>query len=149
MATDDVDGDGFNQSLGERLRLARRSRGWSLSEVETISDGEFKASVVGAYERGERSLTVQRLVRLAATYDVPLDSLLPRPTEPSDTMIDLTAPELNESHDGALIDRYLGTIQMMRRGDPRELAIRSSDLRLLSSMLSEDRLSSMSEFEDR
>ncbi len=149
MASGEVDGDGFNQSLGDRLRLARRSRGWSLSEVETISDGEFKASVVGAYERGERSLTVQRLVRLAATYDVPLDSLLPRPSEPSDTMIDLTAPDLDESHDGALIDRYLGTIQMMRRGDPRELAIRSSDLRLLSSMLSEERLSSMPEFEDR
>ncbi len=149
MATDEEDGDGFNQSLGERLRLARRSRGWSLSEVESISSGEFKASVVGAYERGERSLTVQRLVRLAATYDVPLDSLLPRPVEPSDTMIDLTAPELSESNDGALIDRYLGTIQMMRRGDPRELAIRSSDLRLLSSMLSEERLSAMPEFEDR
>lgn len=149
MATDEEDGDGFNQSLGERLRLARRSRGWSLSEVESISGGEFKASVVGAYERGERSLTVQRLVRLAATYDVPLDSLLPRPSEPSDTMIDLTSAELTESHDGALIDRYLGTIQMMRRGDPRELAIRSSDLRLLSSMLSEERLSAMSELDDR
>jgi transcriptional regulator with XRE-family HTH domain len=139
MVNEEVENEAFNRGLGERLRLARRSRGWSLTDVEVISDGEFKASVVGAYERGERSLTVHRMVRLAAVYAIPIDSLLPPPLDRPDTLIDLTSPELEEHGDGALMERYLGSIQMMRRSEAGELAIRSSDLRLLSIMLAEDR----------
>ena len=39
----------FNYALGQRLRAARRHHGWSLGDVETQTEGEFKASVVGAY----------------------------------------------------------------------------------------------------
>jgi transcriptional regulator with XRE-family HTH domain len=139
MVNEEIENEAFNRGLGERLRLARRSRGWSLTEVEAISDGEFKASVVGAYERGERSLTVHRMVRLAAVYGIPVDSLLPRPLDRPDTTIDLTSTEREDHGDGALIERYLGSIQMMRRSEAGELAIRSSDLRLLSLMMAEDR----------
>ena len=43
-----------------------------------MSEQEFKASVLGAYERGERAISVPRLQRLAKLYDVPVDNLLPR-----------------------------------------------------------------------
>ena len=57
----------------------------SLQAVETMSAQEFKASVLGAYERGERSISVPRLQRLALLYDVPVDLLLPAPErKPSD-----------------------------------------------------------------
>ena len=49
----------------------------SLQAVEAMSDQEFKASVLGAYERGERAISVPRLQRLAKLYDVPVDQLLP------------------------------------------------------------------------
>src|SRR5581483_3457137 len=38
----------------DRLRPIRRQKGLSLHEVEAMSNEEFKASVLGAYERGER-----------------------------------------------------------------------------------------------
>jgi transcriptional regulator with XRE-family HTH domain len=50
----------------------------SLQAVEAMSDQEFKASVLGAYERGERAISVPRLQRLAKLYDVPVDQLLPQ-----------------------------------------------------------------------
>lgn len=63
--------------LGTRLRLLRRQRGLSLQEVETVSDYEFRAAVLGAYERGNRNISVPRLQRLAYIYGVPVDEMLP------------------------------------------------------------------------
>jgi transcriptional regulator with XRE-family HTH domain len=51
--------------VGERLRSIRRQKGLSLHDVEARSGHEFKASVLGAYERGERAISVPRLIRLA------------------------------------------------------------------------------------
>src|SRR5438270_12988107 len=64
--------------VGERLRAIRRQKGLSLHYVEARSSLEFKASVLGAYERGERAISVPRLLRLAEIYEVPADQLLPR-----------------------------------------------------------------------
>ncbi len=47
------------------------------------SSQEFKASVLGAYERGERAISVPRLQRLARFYNVPVDQLLPRDDDDS------------------------------------------------------------------
>src|SRR5437763_15336960 len=63
--------------VGERLRTIRRQKGLSLHDVEAASKQEFKASVLGAYERGERAISVPRLQRLARFYKVPVDQLLP------------------------------------------------------------------------
>src|SRR4030088_2071516 len=67
--------------VGERLRSIRRQKGLSLHDVEARSGMEFKASVLGAYERGERAISVPRLLRLAEIYQVPPDQLLPRETD--------------------------------------------------------------------
>ena len=86
----------YAKRVGERLRLIRKQKGLSLQEVEATSSQEFKASVLGAYERGERAISVPRLQRLARFYNVPVDQLLPRdltdfgPTVDDDDMIDLT-----------------------------------------------------------
>jgi len=71
----------FNESLGARLRKARMDRGMSLSAAEKASDGEFKASALGCYERGERSLTSFRLDRLAQLYGVSCNELLEGETD--------------------------------------------------------------------
>jgi len=89
--------NGYAQRVGERLRLIRRQKGQSLQEVEAASEQEFKASVLGAYERGERAISVPRLQRLARFYHVPVDQLLPRPqgdlagSSTDDEVIDLVA----------------------------------------------------------
>jgi len=124
--------DKFSASLGVRLRAARRQRGWSLGEVELYTTGEFKASVVGAYERGERALSVQRLVRLAEIYAVPASDLLPVATSDRTTVIDLDA--LAGSRGDDLIDRFLAAIQFLRReGSPDE--VRDSDKAVIASLL--------------
>src|ERR1041384_2019342 len=64
--------------VGERLRRVRKQKRLSLQAVEASSEQEFKASVLGAYERGERAISVPRLHRLAKFYAVPVDQLLPR-----------------------------------------------------------------------
>ncbi|MFP4073909.1 MAG: helix-turn-helix domain-containing protein [Actinomycetota bacterium] len=122
--------DDFNVALGQRLRAARRHRGWSLGDVETQTDGEFKASVVGAYERGERAISVQRLVSLADIYGASAAELLPVGSD-SDVVIDLDALSRD---DGDLVERYLAAIQMMRKS-PGVDEVRDSDRAVISSLL--------------
>src|SRR3954447_5182299 len=82
---------GYAVKVGTRLRAIRKQKRLSLQDVEASSDQEFKASVLGAYERGERAISVPRLQRLARFYNVPVDQLLPRDDDDhaGDTVIDL------------------------------------------------------------
>jgi transcriptional regulator with XRE-family HTH domain len=67
----------YVRSVGARLRTVRHQIGLSLQAAEAMSGQEFKASVLGAYERGERAISVARLQRLARLYQVSVDQLLP------------------------------------------------------------------------
>jgi len=132
MATGRSVTDEFNVSLGQRLRAARRQRGWSLGEIEAQTDGEFKASVVGAYERGERAISVQRFVRLAQIYGVPANDLLPISEPATGLVIDLDALAGEDS--GDLVDKYLAAIQLLRKGGAPNV-VRQSDRAIISSLL--------------
>ena len=123
--------DKFSVSLGQRLRAARRQRGWSLGEVESHTGGEFKASVVGAYERGERAISVQRFVSLARVYDVPPADLLP-PMPSDEVLIDLDALSKDGTDD--LAERYLAAIQLLR-SEPGGREVRHSDRAIISSLV--------------
>jgi transcriptional regulator with XRE-family HTH domain len=68
---------GFARALGARLREARRQRGLTLQNVESGSDGAFTSVTLSSYERGDRSMSVARLVDLADFYGVPPAELLP------------------------------------------------------------------------
>lgn len=133
--------------VGDRLRAIRRQKGMSLHEVEARSGQEFKASVLGAYERGERALSVTRLVRLAELYDVPSDQLMPRDAE---VEIDLTeAAGLEEGFtidlvrlqdlrepDALALARYAARVQVQRQDfNGRFLTVRRDDLRVLAAVL--------------
>ncbi len=74
----------YARAVGSRLRAVRKQMRLSLQAVEAMSEQEFKASVLGAYERGERAISVPRLQRLAKLYDVPVDQLLPQDEAPTD-----------------------------------------------------------------
>lgn len=123
--------DRFSVSLGQRLRAARRQRGWSLGEVESQTEGEFKASVVGAYERGERAISVQRFARLSDVYGIHPNELLP--VEPAQNLVvDLDAIESGAGDD--LVERYLAAIQLLRR-EPGTREVRQSDRAIIASLL--------------
>jgi len=65
------------KAVGARLRAVRTRMGLSLHGVEERSRGRWKAVAVGAYERGDRPVTVQKLAELAEFYSVPMSELLP------------------------------------------------------------------------
>jgi transcriptional regulator with XRE-family HTH domain len=144
--------------VGARLRAIRKQKRLSLQDVEASSEQEFKASVLGAYERGERAISVPRLQRLARFYNVPVDQLLPRdeddlttattvidldegtvttrPTDDAAVTIDLHRLGDMDTTDAVLLGRYLGMIQV-QRGDfnGRMLTIRRDDLRAIACVL--------------
>jgi transcriptional regulator with XRE-family HTH domain len=135
--------------VGDRLRAIRRQKGLSLHDVEARSNQEFKASVLGAYERGERAISVPRLLRLAELYRVPADQLLPRAA--SEAEIDLTDAAVSpgegftidlvrlhelDDDDAAVIARYAATIQLQRQDfNGQMLTIRHDDLRVLAAVM--------------
>src|SRR5260370_7022371 len=73
----------YAKTLGARLRAIRTQQGLSLHGVEEKSRGRWKAVVVGSYERGDRSVTVQKLAALAEFYGVPVSELLPGDAPPT------------------------------------------------------------------
>lgn len=138
--------------VGERLRAIRRQRGLSLHDVEARSALEFKASVLGAYERGERAISVPRLLRLAEVYEVPADQLLPRDIDVDIDLVaedsraefdagvgftlDLTRLREVDDPDAATIERFATSLQRDRQDfNGRMLTIRRSDLRVLAACL--------------
>ncbi len=89
----------FLRVVGDELRRARQDAGLALRDLNVRSGREFKASAVGGYERGERSISLDRFCRLAAVYDVSpsqlLDRVLEKATAKNDVVIDIrTGQEL-------------------------------------------------------
>jgi len=135
----------YNEMVGARVRSIRRQRGLSLQDVQRLSSGEFKAAVVGAYERGERSLSLPRLHRLASFFQVPITQFLPQddtgessvvPLPSGGITIDLNAIEALTGTEAEIFDRFLRSIQMMRQDfNGKVLTIRRDDLRLLALLL--------------
>jgi transcriptional regulator with XRE-family HTH domain len=62
--------------LGVRLRQARLNRGFSLQDVESLTDGAIKAATLSAYELGDTNIPALRLGTLGELYEVSLDDLL-------------------------------------------------------------------------
>ncbi|MBD35602.1 MAG: transcriptional regulator [Actinobacteria bacterium] len=144
----------YRRRVGERIRVIRRQQRLSLHDVEDRSESEFKASVLGAYERGERAISVPRLQRLARFYGVPVDQLLPAEAESESgisnqknmgwapgqkIVIDLTKLIAVEGPEAEMIERYLTIIQVKRQDfNGRVLTIRGDDLQALAAILGTD-----------
>ena len=140
-----IDGEHYSLKVGDRLRLVRRQKRMSLQEVEAESSHEFKASVLGAYERGERAISVPRLSRLAQFYEVPVGQLLPR----GDGVVDDSSTSLDQQvtidldrlarvpgAEAAVLGRFLAMIQGQRREfNGSSLTIRRDDLRTIACIL--------------
>tara|TARA_Y100001949_G_scaffold139118_1_gene120893 strand:- start:1398 stop:1916 length:519 start_codon:yes stop_codon:yes gene_type:complete len=145
FSDDLVDGENYSLRVGERLRLVRRQKRMSLQEVEAESSYEFKASVLGAYERGERAISVPRLSRLAHFYEVPVGQLLPLGdgiNEDSGSMLDrqvtinLDRLARVPGAEAAVLGRFLTMIQGQRQEfNGSSLTIRRDDLRTIACIL--------------
>jgi len=115
----------------------------SLQEVQEASAGRWKAAVVGAYERGDRNVTVGRLAELADFYDVPVVELLPHDVDEPPRLdrqrrLVLDLQGLHEVPEAARepIERLASLIRS-QRGDlgARVLTLRETDLGALALLL--------------
>jgi transcriptional regulator with XRE-family HTH domain len=151
----------YARAVGARLRAMRKQMRLSLQAVEAMSEQEFKASVLGAYERGERAISVPRLQRLAKLYDVPVDQLLPPDDVPvarwgangngevvaplsarraiqaasgsERVAIDLTKLHTVSGPERDLLRRFLSMIQVHRQDfNGRMITIRAEDVRAIA-----------------
>lgn len=134
-------------ALGERLRRVRQQQDLSLHDVEARSGGDLKASVLGAYERGERAVSITRLHAMAQFFRVPVAELLPDPRindrrgpsaqdfESEQVMLDLVVLEEQRDRESLLV-RYADSIKA-RRGDynGQVLSVRAADLQTLAAVM--------------
>ena len=144
---DSLDELSFARLVGERLRQIRQQKKLSLSEVESATNQEFKASVMGAYERGERMISVPRLERLANFYGVTVDQLLPRDKQregdtqsqsaaPTKLRIDVAKLSLREGKEFKMLERLLRMIQVQRQDfNGKVITVRAHDTRAIAVML--------------
>jgi transcriptional regulator with XRE-family HTH domain len=136
-----VSNEDYARAVGDRLRNIRTQKGMSLHDVQEASSGKWKAAVVGAYERGDRNVTVARLAELALFYGVPVTELLPGDDAPasgahgppSRLILDLEQLDKLPEQQRAPLTRFATAIQV-QRGDfnGRVLTIRQDDLMALA-----------------
>jgi len=127
----------FADEIGKALRRARAARGLTLRQVSTLTEGRFKATSVAGYERGERTISVERFCDLCQTYQVSPQAILgdivravAGSTEPE---IDLTRLEEMGTVERTLVSGFVRQIQAQRHGSPSEtIVLREADLDVLA-----------------
>ena len=133
------------ESVAARLRTIRKSRGWTLHDIESRTAGSIKAVVMGSYERGTRAISLARALELANLFAIPISDLLNEPNlrsdeNPRSRRFDQRriGKLLSESEDERLgkLNNFLVAIAQ-RRGDwnGEILSLRSSDLDTLTLIL--------------
>jgi transcriptional regulator with XRE-family HTH domain len=61
------------KKLGERIRYIRKEKGLSQEQLGEVSG--LHPNFIGAIERGEKNVTVESLVRIAAGLDISMEQL--------------------------------------------------------------------------
>ena len=133
------------QKLGHALREVRRSRKWTLADFEKASHGRIKAVVLGSYERGSRSISVDKLQMIADIYAVPVGAFFKQSAlensslEIPNVIIDLRKmrEELNlhSSKMLTLLDQFCcGIINFRKDWNGEILSLRKNDLTFLAIM---------------
>jgi transcriptional regulator with XRE-family HTH domain len=125
----------FAQAVGEVLRDARLQNGLTLRQAKERSGGRFKPSVIGGYERGERSISLARFWELSSFYGIPADRLLGQvlarldPAARRQTVLDLGRLERMEDEVGGPVAGFVRKVRR-DRGDPAEeiITLRAGDL---------------------
>jgi transcriptional regulator with XRE-family HTH domain len=130
-------------TTAQKLRQIRKSKGWSLQDVELKSKGKWKAVVVGSYERSDRAISLKKAIDLMAFYEVPITELFSvknitssnSTTNPSIIMDQRALSKSSDTKvDGA--KRMISSLAARRKDWNGEvLSLRSSDLQFLSVLL--------------
>lgn len=121
--------------LQSRLRTVRISKGLTLSQVSALSKGSISAIALGSYERGDRSLSTEKLFAISNIYQIPVAELMSpieKGIKSGRVIIDIKklSTSSDSSNDAAL--KIVQRIAHMRHDWNGEvISLRSSDMALL------------------
>ena len=122
-------------ALQSRLRAVRISKGLTLSQVSLQSKGSISAIALGSYERGDRSLSTQKLFEISQIYGVPVAELLSSPNKGIDSgrvIIDLRKLSLDQDFSTEAPLKIIQRIAAMRHDWNGEvISLRSTDVIML------------------
>jgi transcriptional regulator with XRE-family HTH domain len=122
-------------ALQLRLRAVRRSKGLTLSQVSQQSKGSISAIALGSYERGDRSISTEKLIEIADLYGVPVVELLSPPEKgisAGRVIIDVRKLSLStESTSEAPLKIFQRIAHMRHDWNGEVISLRGSDLNLL------------------
>ena len=132
-----------------RIRQLRREKGLTLLECEIQSRGRIRAVVLGAYERGDRSMSLKKVIEIAELFGVPLAHLIAADLQPEQSRIagsrhiyDLRALRaLAPSEQKILLSRYLSRIAE-QRGDwgGEVISIRHADVEAIARLVDSEEI---------
>lgn len=122
-------------ALQLRLRAVRKSKGLTLSQVSKQSKGSISAIALGSYERGDRSISIEKLLEIAELYGVPVNELLSPPEKgisAGRVIIDVRKLSLSTEFTSEAPLKIIQRISHLRHDWNGEvISLRSSDLHLL------------------
>jgi transcriptional regulator with XRE-family HTH domain len=124
---------------GKVLRGARRARGMTLRDVGIASGGRFKPTAVAGYERGERSISVERFCELSQLYDMAPERLMSliiwRRRERTEPVIDLRRMDRLPPEERDALNGFIGQVRHMRNGrEDDTIKLRVRDLEVLATL---------------
>lgn len=131
------------ESTSAKLRSIRKSKGWSLQDVETNSRGKWKAVVIGSYERSDRAISLKKAIDLMNFYEVPISALFNMPISGPGSHLTLRKIILDQRKISQSTDENLLSVKVMiahitaKRQDwnGQVLSLRAEDLQFLAILL--------------
>ena len=122
-------------ALQSRLRAVRVSKDLTLAQVSSLSKGSISAIALGSYERGDRSLSTQKLFEISQIYGVPVVELFSSPNKGINSgrvIIDVRKLTLNLDSSTEAPFKIIQRIAAMRHDWNGEvISLRGTDLALL------------------
>lgn len=116
----------------QRLRSVREGKALTLLDVEQESAGEVTAIALGSYERGDRQMSLYKLLQIARIYGIPASEILTQKIdriEPARITVDLRKIRESMCSESIKTARVLTDIAQMRGDWNGELiSIRATDL---------------------
>ena len=136
----------------DRLRIIRKSKGWSLQDVERNSNGKWKAVVIGSYERADRGISLKKAIALMEFYQVPVSELfpdLPPQVSTRSIAIDLVKLSAVQSEYSSVIQRFVrGICDRRKDWNGQVLTVRVNDLQFLAMLLQQAEPELLTELEN-
>jgi len=133
-----------------RIRQLRRERGLTLLAFEKLSGGRIRAVVLGAYERGDRSMSLNKVIEIAEVFGVELAHIMAPSSGRGDIsrsthrhIYDLRALQaLEPSAEKEILTKYIMRIAHQRGDWAGEIiSLRQDDINALSRIIDSETIS--------